>query len=69
MSDNGEIDRDALTARLEVLEGPPLLLVELPAECGGPELLIYDETGALVDVSFVPAAVNGGRPVGALPGV
>lgn len=62
MSGNGEIDREVLTARLEALEGPPLLLLELPAECGGLELLIYDETGALVDVSFVPAALLD-RPV------
>ncbi|MEU0947659.1 hypothetical protein ABZ379_33905 [Streptomyces canus] len=52
MSGNGEIARDALTARLE---GPPLLLVETPAEDGGLDLLIYDERGTLVDVSYVPA--------------
>lgn len=37
------------------MKGPPLLLVELPAEHGGLDLLIYDERGTLVDVSFVPA--------------
>ncbi|MFJ1528273.1 hypothetical protein ACIOFV_07570 [Streptomyces mirabilis] len=57
MSGNGEIARGVLTARLEALEGPPLLLVELPAEDGGLDLLIYDERGRLVDVSFVPAAL------------
>ncbi|PBC93995.1 hypothetical protein BX281_1868 [Streptomyces sp. Ag82_O1-15] len=29
--------------------------MELPAECGGLDLLIYDEQGRLVDVSYVPA--------------
>jgi hypothetical protein len=29
--------------------------VEAPAEDGGLDLLIYDEHGALVDVSYVPA--------------
>ncbi|MEU5314381.1 hypothetical protein [Streptomyces sp. NPDC021562] len=51
MSGNGEIVREAPRARLE---GPPLLQVELPAVDGGLDLLIYDEHGALVDVSFVP---------------
>lgn len=46
---------EVLSARLEALEGPPLLLVELPAEGGGLDLLIYDEAGRLVDVSYVPA--------------
>ncbi|MFF4401458.1 hypothetical protein [Streptomyces sp. NPDC001480] len=52
---NGEIARNVLTARLEALEAPPLLLVEVPAEDGGLDLLIYDEDGTLVDVSYVPA--------------
>ncbi|MER7842208.1 hypothetical protein ABTY98_41595 [Streptomyces sp. NPDC096040] len=55
MSGNGEIARDVLAERWEALEGPPLLLVERPAEDGGLDLLIYDEHGALVDSSFVPA--------------
>ncbi|GAA2616801.1 hypothetical protein GCM10010304_82990 [Streptomyces roseoviolaceus] len=54
MSGDGEIARNVQTARLEALEGPPLLLVELPAGDGGLDLLIYDERGALVDVTFVP---------------
>lgn len=64
MSGNGEIDRDVLTARLEALEGPPLILVELPAEGGGMDLLMYDEAGALVDVSFVSAALMDGPASG-----
>ncbi|SOE31776.1 hypothetical protein [Streptomyces sp. OK228] len=64
MSGNGEIDRDVLAARWEALEGPPLALVEVPAEGGGLDLLIYDEAGTLVDVSFVPAALLD-RPVSA----
>ncbi|MET7720664.1 hypothetical protein [Streptomyces mirabilis] len=60
MSGNGEIARDVL----EALEGPPLLLVEVPAEDSGLELLIYDEAGALVDVSFVPAALMNGPASG-----
>ncbi|MDH6489648.1 hypothetical protein [Streptomyces sp. SAI-127] len=55
MSGYGEIARDVLTGRLEALEGPPLRLVEVPAADGGLDLLIYDERGALVDVSYVPA--------------
>jgi len=55
MSGNGEIARDVLAERREALEGPPLRLVELPAEDGGLDLLIYAEHGALVDVSYVPA--------------
>jgi hypothetical protein len=59
MSGNGEIARDVLTGRLEALEGPALCLVELPAADGGLDLLIYDERGALVDVSYVPAELVG----------
>lgn len=55
MSGNGEIDRDVLAGRWAALEGPPLRLVEAPAEDGGLDLLIYDEHGALADVSYVPA--------------
>ncbi|MFJ4469565.1 hypothetical protein ACIP2X_19020 [Streptomyces sp. NPDC089424] len=55
MSGYGEVDRDVLNGRLEALEGPALLLVERPAEDGGLDLLIYDEDGTLVDVSYVPA--------------
>ncbi|QIY99439.1 hypothetical protein HEP87_42930 [Streptomyces sp. S1D4-11] len=55
MSGNGEIAQDVLAGRWDALKGPPLLLVELPAEHGGLDLLIYDERGTLVDVSFVPA--------------
>lgn len=62
MSGNGEIAQDVLTDRLEALEGPPLLLVEAPAEDGGLDLLIYDEHGALVDVSYVPAELAEGAP-------
>lgn len=29
--------------------------MEVPADDGGLDLLIYDEAGRLVDVSFVPA--------------
>ncbi|CAM5318554.1 hypothetical protein SCHAM137S_01942 [Streptomyces chartreusis] len=43
------------TGRWEALERPPLILVELPADDGGLDLLIYDERGALVDESYVPA--------------
>ncbi|MFJ7090377.1 hypothetical protein ACIQWL_08930 [Streptomyces mirabilis] len=60
MSGNGAIAQDVLAARVE---GPPLLLVEVPAEGGGLELLIYDEAGTLIDVSFVPAALAE-EPVG-----
>jgi hypothetical protein len=55
MSGYGEIAQDVLTGRLEALEGPPLRLVEAPADDGGLDLLIYDEDGHLVDVSYVPA--------------
>lgn len=41
-------------ARLETLEGPPLFMVEQPVEDGGLDLLIYDEQGRLVDVSYAP---------------
>lgn len=54
--------RSALTARRETFEGPPLLLVELSSEDGGLDLLIYDEAGTVVGVSFVPAALV--KPVG-----
>jgi hypothetical protein len=54
MSGYGEIAQDVLTGRLEALEGPPLRLVEVPADDGGLDLLIYDEDGHLVDVSYVP---------------
>jgi hypothetical protein len=59
MSGYGEIAQDVLTGRLEALEGPPLRLVEAPADDGGLDLLIYDERGALVDVSYVPAELRG----------
>ncbi|WP_411092300.1 hypothetical protein [Streptomyces sp. 049-1] len=59
MSGNAEIARNVLTARLEVLEGPPLGLVERPAEDGGLDLLIYDEAGRLVDTSYVPPELVG----------
>lgn len=63
MSGNGEIGHNVLAARLEALEGPPLTLVERPAEDGGLDLLIYDEHGALVDVSYVPPElVDQGAP-------
>jgi hypothetical protein len=66
MSGNGEIARDVLAARWEALEGPPLLLVELPAEGAGLDLLIYDETGAVVGVSFVPDCLT--EPAGDVSG-
>ncbi|MER5904363.1 hypothetical protein ABT150_30390 [Streptomyces mirabilis] len=59
MSGNGEIDREVLTVRLESLEGPPLLLVELPAEGGGLELMIYDETGWSTCRSYRPRCWTG----------
>ncbi|MGX1301352.1 hypothetical protein RKD35_002840 [Streptomyces albogriseolus] len=65
MSGNGEIARNVLTARLEALEGPPLRLVEAPAEDGGLDLLIYDEHGRLVDVSYVPAELLEPAPLAA----
>ncbi|GAA2225159.1 hypothetical protein [Streptomyces indiaensis] len=66
MPGNAEKAHNALTARREALEGPPLLLVELPSEGGGLDLLIYDEAGAVVGVSFVPAALV--EPVGDVSG-
>lgn len=57
MSGNGELAREVLTQRLEALERPPLRLVELPAEDGGLDLLIYNEQGHLVDVSYAPDAL------------
>lgn len=68
MSGNGEIARDVLAERWEALEGPPLLLVELPAEGGGLDLLIYDERGHLVDVSYVPAELVEEEPLGSSTG-
>ncbi|MDI9829704.1 hypothetical protein [Streptomyces sp. KAU_LT] len=70
MSGNGEIVQDVAAERWEALEGPPLELVEVPAEDGGLDLLIYDEHGALVDASYVPAElVEAGAPgVVELPG-
>jgi hypothetical protein len=59
MSGNGEIGRDVLAGRWAALEGTPLHLVELPAQDGGLDLLIYDEHGVLVDVSYEPTELIG----------
>jgi hypothetical protein len=74
MSGCGEIVQGVLTGRLEALEGPPLRLVEVPAAGGGLDLLIYDEAGRLVDMSYVPVEhadrvggfVAGDQPPGGL---
>jgi hypothetical protein len=54
-----EMIPDAVNGRLEALEGPPLRLVELPTADGGLELLIYDESGQVLDTSYVPPGLVG----------